>query len=119
MATLKLNFTKQSIEGIPAPATGRTLVYDEGGKQSVKGLALQVTAAGARTFQVYKWAAGKPLRITLGRYPDMTVEQSRKAAKQALGNIATGGNPNAEKRIERTKAVTLAELLTQYRDQIF
>lgn len=114
MTTQKLNFTKQSIEAIAAPNTGRTLVYDEGGKQSVKGLAIQVTAAGTRTFQVYKWAAGKPLRVTLGRYPDLTIEQARKAAAQALGNIATGTNPNTEKRIERAKAVTLSELLTQY-----
>ena len=114
MTTLKLNFTKQSIEGISAPDTGRTLAYDEGGKQSVKGLAIQVTAAGTRTFQVYKWAKGKPLRVTLGRYPDLTIEQARRAAAQAIGNIANGNNPNAEKRIERTKAITLSELLTQY-----
>ena len=114
MTTQKLNFTKQSIEGIAAPKSGRTLVYDEGGKQSVKGLAIQVTAAGTRTFQVYKWAAGKPLRVSLGRYPDLTIEQARRAAAKAIGNIATGTNPNVEKRIERAKAVTLAELITQY-----
>jgi hypothetical protein len=49
MTSLKLNFTKQAIEGIPAPSTGRTLAYDEAGKQSVKGLALRIKAAGART----------------------------------------------------------------------
>ena len=114
MTTLKFNFTKQSIEGILAPNNGRILAYDEGGKQSVKGLAIQVTAAGTRTFQVYKWAKGKPLRVTLGRYPDLTIEQARKAAAQTIGNIATGGNPNTEKRIERVKAVTLDELLTRY-----
>ncbi len=114
MSVAKFNFTKKAIEAFPAPATGRAIAYDEGGPQSVPGLILRVTAADARTFQVYKWMGGKPVRVTLGRYPDLTVEMARKQAKTAIAALATGHNPNEEKRTERARSVTLEQATAAY-----
>ncbi|WP_256207947.1 Arm DNA-binding domain-containing protein [Nitrosomonas sp. Nm166] len=36
-------------------------------------------------------------RLTLGRYPELTVEQARKEAHKLLGHIAVGRNPSLRK----------------------
>ncbi len=114
MSCDRINFTRKTLESLPIPTQGRSIVYDAGGRESVAGLVLQITSAGTRSFQVYKKAGGKPTRVTLGRYPDLTIEQARKAAKQAIAKLAMGTNPNVEKRIEKIKAVTLREAIEQY-----
>src|SRR6266550_7143967 len=51
--------------------------------------------------------------IKLGAYPDMTIEQARKAADKALGQFADGVNPAEAKRTERAQ-MTLGEAFEQY-----
>lgn len=114
MSTKKLNFTKAAIEAEPLPDSGRTTLQDAGGRESVPGLILRVTSAGARSFQVYKKINGKPVRVTLGKYPDLTIEQARRQAQITIAKLVTGTNPNVEKRVEKAKAVTLSEALENY-----
>ena len=114
MSARKLNFTKAAIESEPLPETGRTTIHDAGGRESVPGLILRITPAGARSFQVYKKLDGKPVRVTLGKYPDLTIEQARREAKVAIAKLVTGTNPNAEKRVDKARAVTLSEALEDY-----
>lgn len=110
MATIKASLTKKVIDDFPAPEDGRSFIADT----KVPGLLVQVTANGTKSFQVYRKANGKPVRVTLGRYPDMTIEQARKAGMEALSKLAGGMNPNDQKKEERVKAVTLAEAFTDY-----
>lgn len=76
------------------PAKGRQYVYDE----TVRPLALCITAKGTRTWYYYGRVAGKPERIRLGRFPALTPDEARKAARRIAGGIAAGDNPQAEKR---------------------
>jgi len=108
--TDKGTFTKRFIESIAPPSTGRRFVYDT----KVPGLRLQTTAAGTKTFQFYRWHRGKPIRVTLGRFPAMTVDQARQAAKKLLGELAEGKNPVAEKHRRQAEAVTLAQAIEDY-----
>lgn len=93
----RFNFTKDAISRLSPPSEGRTYVYDA--KQP--GLALCVTAADSRTFYVYRKIDGKPERILLGPWPVLTVEQAREKAKQHIGKIAEGHNPNDKRRAMR------------------
>ena len=63
----------------PLPEAGRR---DEYYDTKVQGLQFRISAPGVKTFYVYRWvrAEGKAERIMLGRFPDMTIENARKAA---------------------------------------
>ncbi|BCX88478.1 hypothetical protein MIN45_P0847 [Methylomarinovum tepidoasis] len=63
---------------------------------------------------MYRWHQGRPVKVTLGRFPAMTVEQARQAARKLLGEMAEGKNPQAEKRRRRAEAVTLAQAVDDY-----
>ena len=104
--TNKLRFTKTALLGLEPAAHGkRRWVYDS----QTPGLALQITGTGTKSFYLYRWVQGKPEKLRLGRFPDMTVEQARRAATQALGTIAEGKNPVEERRQAKAE-MTLADL---------
>lgn len=107
----RVNFTKQLINNLPIPAHNKRLyVYD----QKIPGLAITVTHNGTKSFIVYKKINGKPQRIKLGRFPDLTVEQARKEAQMTLGKIARGINPTIEQKENKARLITLAEIFEAY-----
>ncbi|MFZ2627787.1 MAG: Arm DNA-binding domain-containing protein [Rugosibacter sp.] len=115
MARNELNFTKENIVALPLPEAGKR---DEYYDTKVQGLQIRITAAGVKTFYVYRWvrAEGKAERIMLGRFPDMTIENARKAATKVNGAIAEGHNPAAALRGKRAE-LTLGELFIEYMDR--
>lgn len=67
----EIGFTIKTLNALPLPeGKKRAYVYDA--KES--GLLIQITSTGRKTFQFYKWHEGKPLRVTIGLYPDMSIE---------------------------------------------
>lgn len=103
-----INFTKRNIRDIQPPAKQgtRKVVTDS----KINGLQLRVSDKGTMTFSVYKKLHGKPVRVTIGRFPDVTPEQARKKAQAILAEIAQGKNPNQEKRKQQIKQITLGEV---------
>ena len=72
------NFTKKSLDDLPWPEKGKRLyVYDT----RVRGLELMMTDQGTKSFKVYRKLNDKPIRVTLGKYPEMTIEQARNEAQ--------------------------------------
>lgn len=112
----RLNFTKAALDKLPLPEAGkRAVYYDEGGSSSVPGLQLRVTSSGVKTFSVFKRVAGgEPERATLGRYPDLTIEEARKKALDARAQFAQGKSLAAAKRVKRVKSLTLAQAVEEY-----
>lgn len=107
----KLNFTKAAIESLPLPVIGQRAVYHD---EKVKGLQIRLTAAGIKTFCVFRRIkGGDPERITLGRFPEMTIEQARRKAAEITTLILEGKNP-AEVKRQRKSELTFAELFTEY-----
>ena len=53
--------------------------------------------SGVKSFFLEKKITGKAKRITLGRFGEVTAEQARKEAAKLAGQIATGGDPVADK----------------------
>lgn len=108
-----VNFTKATIAGFPVPPTGKRYAFKDA---RVRGLVVRVTPNGKRTFQLYQKHLGRPVRITLGSFPDMTVEQARNEATKAKGALAAGTNPNVEKYRMRQE-ITLRELFSLYMER--
>lgn len=106
-----INFTKATIDALPIPAKGQRAEYCDA-KQAA--LRLRVSASGVKTFCVLKRVKGAGMeRVTLARYPEMTVEQARRKAAEIIGKIAEGDNPAEVRRAIRAE-MTFGELFSEF-----
>ena len=108
----KINFTKVNIEKLPIPANGYAYHYDV----KTRGLAVRISPKGTINFLVYRKINGKPERIPLGRYPDLSIEKARGKAGGINSAIAEGENP-ADKTRQQRKEMKLGELFKEYIDR--
>lgn len=108
--TTRFNFTKPALERLPLPAAGQRATYHD---TKQPGLTLRVTAAGAKSYCIQKRINRRVERVTLGKFPGMTIEQARNAAAKTLGTVATGANPAEIKRGKRQE-LTLTDLFNEY-----
>jgi integrase len=107
----RFQFNKERILALPASAAGTRATYHD---TKTPGLQLRVTPAGVKTFSMYRRTkGGGPERVTLGRFPAMTVEQARKAASTVNSQIEHGANPAEVKRALKAEP-TLTEFFTEY-----
>jgi integrase len=106
----KINFTKSTLNSLPSPTTGKRAYYYD---SKIRGLGISITSTGHKSFLVYRKVNGKPERITLGRFPDLTIEQARYKAVEINETIAKGENPNDKRRANRAE-ITLGELFGEY-----
>lgn len=110
MPSQRLNFTKAALLNAPTPLKGkRDYYYDD----REKGLVMDVTSTGSKSFYLYRRIDGRPERVFLGRFPDLSIENARTEAQKCKGEIAVGVNPQAEKRKLRTE-MTFEELFQLY-----
>lgn len=107
----KFKFTKKAIDQVPIPEK-RLRLRDEG----VPGLVLDITPSGTRTFRVYKKLKGhkSPVNVSLGKYPSISIENARNLAKETLGKMSQGVNPNEQARSERRSQITLRQAFYDY-----
>ncbi len=70
----------------------------------------------SKTWCVQQRIGNKTKRVVLGKYPTMTAEQARNAAKKGIGELAAGIDTVQEKREQNIKAVTLGEVFTAFLD---
>lgn len=87
-------FTHTRLEAIKPPKAGRDSYRDA----KVTGLNYVITANGSKSFYFVKRINGKPARIRIGAYPEITVGEARKIAQGFTGEIAKGGNPHTAKK---------------------
>lgn len=109
-------FSKERLLALPLPEAGKRATYHD---TKIQGLQLRVSPTGIKTFSVYRrMKGGQPERVTLGRFPAMTVEQARKQATAINAEIEAGANPAAVRRAireEPTFAEMLADMLANKR----
>jgi integrase len=107
----KMNFTKASLDALPLPASGKRAVYHD---KKTNGLQIRISSTGVKTFCVYRRVKnGNPERVTLSRYPDMSIEQARKEASRINTLIVEGINPNSDIRALKTET-TLNDLFENF-----
>jgi integrase len=107
-----LNFTKTELAKVATPAAGYDVYHDT----SVEGLVLLVYSTGGFRFYVYKKIDGKPVRIKVGKYPDMSVEAARKKAQDILGAIARGERPTSKPE-QKPAGISLGHMFAHYIDE--
>jgi len=109
--TKKFNFTKAEIDALPLPQKGKRDTYHD---TKVNGLHLRISSTGIKTFSVFKRIrGGNPERITLGRYPDMAIDQARRKTMEINLVIADGRNPAEAKRKLKSELL-FSELFEEY-----
>ena len=81
--------------------------------KDTKGLAISVGKTGRKSFLLYRRIQGRPERIKIGRYPDVSIEQARKTVAALNADIAQDLNP-AESMRERRSEITLADFFKVY-----
>lgn len=112
-----MKLTKTIVNKLPTPPsndngqTAQKRYYDE----VMKGFGVRITSGGTKAFFIEKLIGKKLRRITLGKYPTLTVEMARKKAQTLLGQIAMGVDPIAEKRSAEAQAVTLKQVYEDYK----
>lgn len=109
--TKKFNFTKAEIDSLTLPASGKRDTYQD---TKVSGLHLRISSTGIKTFSVFKRIrGGNPERITLGRFPDMTIDQARRKTMEINLAIADGRSPAEAKRKLKSELL-FSELFEEY-----
>lgn len=104
-------FTEARLRALPLPAAGQRTVYRD---TKQPGLQLRVSAGGAKTFCVYRRVRnGAPERVTIGRWPDITVDDARRQASGLVAKLAAAESPAAARRAVRAE-MTFGELYDAY-----
>lgn len=111
--TKKFNFTKATIDALPIPAKGKRDYYRD---EKEDGLVIDVKPSGNKSFYLYKKIDGKPERIFIGKYPDIAISQARKKVAILKGEIASGKNPQEEKRQIKAE-ITLGDFFNEYMER--
>lgn len=131
MAATRIAFTRKSLAEIQ-PTDTRTTYQDT----TTRGLILDVTPNGVKSFRVYRKVNGRPERFTLGRFnpdlpesrefpqgteplkavlaqPELNVKMARRLADAVNAEFDAGRNPAEVKRQARGE-LTLGELFDKY-----
>lgn len=115
MPDVPVKLTEARVRDARPPLTGRLTLRD-----ATSPLQLRITTKGVRTWYVNRRVHGKPTRVRLGTWPDISVERARKLADAAIGDIARNVNPAAERKRLRAEAAaavyTFGEALADYID---
>ncbi len=105
--------TKTQIEALQPKATNYPVPVVSKRGQAVRGLAIQVTPAGCKSFVLRFRLLGRQKTLTLGKFPDMGIEQAVSLAQAKWTDIREGRNPSDKKREER-QSLTMKDLADRY-----
>src|SRR5215207_9012339 len=105
--------TKRTIDAARPKLSGDAFLWDS----ELPGFGLRIKSSGARAFVLqYRNRNGRSRRLTLGRFGILTADQARDLARNALSEVAQGGDP-AERRAADRDALTVADLCRRYLDE--
>jgi integrase len=108
----RVALTDRTVASLP-PTPGKQVDYFD---ERMPGFGVRVSPSGRRSWIVLYRASGRLRRLTLGRYPYVSLADARAKAKLTIGEVIQGGDPAAEKRVARC-AETFAELATEYMEK--
>ncbi len=103
----KAPITKRTVDAAE-PAAAEYVIWDHGGKETVKGFGLKVTPAGNKVY-IYRYRladAGQadktpPRKYTIGKHGTLTPDQARDRAKELAALVNRGIDPLQAERDER------------------
>jgi len=106
-----MKLTKSVVENLALAEKGQVFYWDD----ELPGFGMYIGTT-SKTWCVQQRIGSKTKRVVLGKYPTMTAEQARNAAKKGIGKLAAGIDTVQEKREQNIKAVTLGEVFTAFLD---
>ncbi len=105
--TRRIVFTVAALDRLSCPSGKRRVwVYDA--RQAA--LAMMVTETQAKSFYLYRKVNGRPQRLRLGGYRDISIEQARRLTAEMVGEIVRGVDPMARRRRNRERKRTFDDL---------
>ncbi len=105
-------FTETKVRALKPPADGRDREYHK--DSQCRGLQVCVTGTGAKTYYLVRRLNGQPARLLLGKTDQLSVTDARRAAARHAGDMAAGGNPQADRRQKRHE-MTMGQLIDQWK----
>lgn len=99
---------KLTPRGVASLSTDK--VQEEFWDELVPGLALRVGRGGTRTWLIRYRANGKHRRLTIGRYPHLSLADAREKARAKLAAAQDGEDPAQDRQTRRSKDVTFGAL---------
>jgi integrase len=102
---------KSIVDKLPYPEKGQDFYRD----QSLTGFGLYV-GKQSKTYYAEKRINGKSVRTAIGRHGQVSAQRARERAQEILGKMATGLNPNDEKRSNMARGVTLKQAYEDYKE---
>jgi integrase len=101
--------TDRAVKAMRPPSEGRVDVWDS----TLPGFGLRISSTGRRSWVLMYRRGGLLRRLTLGTYPTLGLADARAHARDALHDVAHGGDPAATK-IQERQAETFADLSAEY-----
>ncbi|WP_036307594.1 integrase family protein [Methylophilus sp. 5] len=101
--------TKTLVDSIPFPDSGQMFYRDS----ELKGFGVRV-GSNSKVYFAESKINNKTVRVTIGHHGIFTAEQAKNEAKNVLGMIARGINPNDISKAEKAKSVTVNQAFEQY-----
>lgn len=121
-ASNRINFTKSGLNKLPVPPKGKRAQYYDTNPEGY-GLYLEVSGSGHKSFCVRrivttedketKKVKSREVKVTIGAFPQMTIEQARSKLKNEYQRISAGIDPNKLKQ-DALNELTLGELFEKY-----
>ncbi|MEM1181826.1 MAG: site-specific integrase, partial [Acidobacteriota bacterium] len=106
----KIKLTHRGIAGLQPTGKWLTDYMDE----SLPNFGVRAHHSGLKVFFVrYTGEDGKRRRIKIGPYPTFGLADARDQAKEIIGRVARGEDPQSEKVADR-EAITFGDLATEY-----
>lgn len=108
-----------------APGPTEYVIWDDGGRATVKGFGLKVTPAGSKVY-IYRYRVASngealrnvaPRKVTLGKHGDITADQARARAKALAATVTNGIDP-LQARADAVAARAEAERLAAERERL-
>tara|TARA_R110002095_G_scaffold122573_1_gene106481 strand:+ start:428 stop:1708 length:1281 start_codon:yes stop_codon:yes gene_type:complete len=103
-------FTHERLSKLPIPEKGRVEYFDT--KQ--QKLRLRVSSSRVMSFAVVKKVHGKPKRVTVGKWPEISIAKAREEAIKILDDLRHGIDPVQEKRKKILESTALGDVLEMY-----
>lgn len=91
--------TVSSVERLKPPPTGQIDIFD----QVLPGFGLRLSYAGSKSFFVMTRVHGTLIRMTIGRYPALSLADAREKARCAIRTASEGKDPREERRLEEQR----------------
>ena len=95
----KIRLTATAVDRLQAPQSGQVEFYDT----HLPAFGLRVSYSGTKAWFVMTRVDGKLTRVTLGRYPALSLAEARDKARVAVEHAKAGGDPRQIEAEERRR----------------